>query len=281
MKDKITVFAHTIGKFLLLITLWTLSIVIAYNLTPIIEKQGKPVSTFYFEFIPFLGLIVGHFVLTKYFEKSNLSYARISKVNFLGNFLKGFSIGLLWLTVSVIPIFILGQGTLNINFSLTIFELLVYFSILFINSGMQELLIHGYLLSVLQEKYSMIVALVTTSLLFLLLHPGAINSGLIASLNVFGAGLIFGLMTIKFNSLFSATLAHSVWNYFGAVWLGLIPLDNYPSMKLISLNGNPLIVGDKNGIETSIIVTVTMMIFVAYLWKIQTTKNKSFDIEAA
>ncbi|MBK6476674.1 MAG: CPBP family intramembrane metalloprotease [Flavobacteriales bacterium] len=76
-----------------------------------------------------------------------------------------------------------------------------------------------------------------------------------ASINVFGAGLIFGLITIKFDSLICSTFAHTVWNYFGAVWFGLIPLDNYPSMKLISVTGNSLLIGDKNGMETGFIVS--------------------------
>jgi uncharacterized protein len=130
---------------------------------------------------------------------------------------------------------------------------------------MQELLVHGYLFSLLQKNYSKITALMTTSLLFLLLHPGAINSGIIASINVFGAGLIFGLITIHYDSLFSATVSHTIWNYFGAVWFGLIPLDNYPSMKLISVTGNPLFIGDKNGMETSITVTMTIILIIILL----------------
>ena len=63
------------------------------------------------------------------------------------------------------------------------------------------------------SKYSKLTALIATSFLFLLLHPGAINSGLTASINVFGAGLIFGLITIKFDSLICATFAHTAVSY--------------------------------------------------------------------
>ena len=178
----------------------------------------------------------------------------------------GILFGLLWLTVSVIIICLLGNGKLNISFTLTAAQLLLFFFVLFINASMQELLVHGYLFSLLESKYSKLTALIATSFLFLLLHPGAINSGLTASINVFGAGLIFGLITIKFDSLICATFAHTVWNYFGAVWFGLIPLDNYPSMKLISVTVNSLLIGDKNGMETGFIVTVTMLTFVMYLW---------------
>lgn len=267
MNHNLIILGQIIGKFILLLTLWIFSIVIADSLTPVIERQGKPISTLLFEFIPFLGLVIGHFVMTKYFEKSNFTFVRISKSNIWRNILLGFGVGLLWLTLSVLPIFFLGKGRLSIDFTMTTMQLLVYFVILCINAGMQELLIHGYLLSQLQRKYSTNVAIISTSLLFLLLHPGAINSGVIASINVFGAGLLFGLMTIKYDSLIVTTIAHGVWNYFGAVWLGLIPLSNYPSMRLISIFGNPLIIGDKNGIETSIVVTITMMIFVLYFWK--------------
>ncbi len=266
MKGKIKQIGIIIGKYLLLITFWILSIVLADSLTPILNEQGKPISTFFFEFIPFLGLVIGHFVMTKVFEKSTFDFVRVNKDNLLKNIVYGILFGLLWLTVSVIIICLLGNGKLNISFTLTAAQLLLFFFVLFINASMQELLVHGYLFSLLESKYSKLTALIATSFLFLLLHPGAINSGLTASINVFGAGLIFGLITIKFDSLICATFAHTVWNYFGAVWFGLIPLDNYPSMKLISVTGNSLLIGDKNGMETGFIVTVTMLTFVMYLW---------------
>ncbi len=273
MKDKFKVLGQIIGKFLLLLTIWILSIIIANSLTPIIEKQGKPTSTFFYEFIPFLGLIIGHILLIRVFEKSNLSYVRISKNNLINNLLIGFTIGFLWLIISVSIIYFLGQGTLRNSLTLTTIQLLTYFIILFINSTMQELLVHGYLFSLLLNKYSKIVALITTSTLFLFLHPGAINSGVIASINVFGAGLIFGLITLNYNSLLTSTMAHTVWNYFGAVWFGLIPLDSYPTMNLISIKGSPFIVGDKNGMETSIVITVTIIIFLSYLLIKKTAGN--------
>ena len=266
MTEKIKQIGIIIGKFLLLLTFWILSIVVADGLTPLLIKQGKPISTFFFEFIPFLGLVIGHLIMMKIFEKSGFSFVRVSKQNFSKNLILGFSFGVLWLTVSVLTIYLLGNGNLKNSFSLSASQLIFYFLLLFINASMQELLVHGYLFSLLESKYSKITALITTSILFLLLHPGAINSGLIASINVFAAGLIFGLITIKYNSLLCATFAHSVWNYFGAVWFGLIPLDNYPSLKLISVTGDPLFIGDKNGMETSIVVTIANLFFIIYLW---------------
>ena len=198
MKGKIKQIGIIIGKYLLLITFWILSIVLADSLTPILNEQGKPISTFFFEFIPFLGLVVGHFVMTKVFEKSTFDFVRVNKDNLLKNIAYGILFGLLWLTVSVIIICLLGNGKLNNSFTLTAGQLLLFFFVLFINASMQELLVHGYLFSLLESKYSKLTALIATSFLFLLLHPGAINSVLIASMNVFGSGLIFVLIRIKF-----------------------------------------------------------------------------------
>jgi membrane protease YdiL (CAAX protease family) len=255
-----------IGKYLLLITIWIISIVIADSLTIPIQGLGKPSSVFFFEFLPFLGMFFGHLILIKFFEKSGLSYIRLTKHKFFSKLLVGVFFGLFWLAIAVIPIYLLGQGQLTEGFSLTLTQLSIYFLILFFNAAMQELLVHGYLFSLLQNKYSKVTALIVTSILFLLLHPGAINAGIIASINVFGAGLIFGLITIYFDSLLSATLSHTIWNYFGAVWFGLIPLDNYPSMNLITVTGNPLLIGDKNGMETSITVTITILLIITLIF---------------
>ncbi len=267
MKTKIKVLAQIIGKYLVLLVFFILGILLAESLSPFIKKQEKPVTTFLFEFFPFVGLLIGHLVVIKLFEKSNLSYVKIHKKLMLSNTLIGFFLGFIWLIVSVLTIIIINNGVVKTSISEPLSLLLTYFAILFINSAMQELLVHGYLFSLLQNKYSKWTALIVTSLLFLLLHPGAINSGIVASINVFSAGLIFGLIIIKYDSLLNATLAHTVWNYFGAVWFGLIPLSAYPSMKLITITGNPLFAGDKNGMETSIIVTATAFIFVYILMK--------------
>lgn len=261
---RIKQLAAIIGKFLLLLTFFILSIVLADSLTPVLQRQEKPIATFFFEFIPFLGLLFGHFFMVKFFEKSNLGFVRVSGRNAGKNIALGFAVGLMWVTASMLAIYVLGQGKLNDRFLLTVPQLLYYFLLLLINASMQELLVHGYLFSVLERTYSKLTALITTSILFLLLHPGAMQSGLVASINVFGAGLIFGLITMKFDSLVLATVAHTTWNYFGAVWFGQIPLDNYPSLQLISVTGDPLIVGDKNGMETSVVVTVIIFFVVAY-----------------
>jgi membrane protease YdiL (CAAX protease family) len=265
MQEKIKTVGQIIGKFFLLLTIWIISIVIADSLSTTITSLGKPSSVFLFEFLPFLGLYFGHLILIRLFEKSGLSFIRVSMSNFFSKLLIGLFFGLFWLAIAVIPIYFLGKGQLTTVFSLNATQLSIYFFILFVNAAMQELLVHGYLFSLLQNKYSKVTALIVTSILFLLLHPGAINAGIIASINVFGAGLIFGLITIYFDSLFSATIAHSIWNYFGAVWFGLIPLDNYPSMKLISVTGNPLFIGDKNGMETSVTVTITIVLLITMI----------------
>jgi len=266
-----------IGKYLLLITIWIISIVIADALTKPIQGLGKPTSVFLFEFLPFLGMLFGHFIVIKIFEKSGLSFIRLTGHQFFSKLLVGVFFGVFWLMIAVIPIYFLGQGQLTEVFSLTATQLLIYFFILFVNAAMQELLVHGYLFSLLQNKYSKITALIVTSILFLLLHPGAINAGIIASINVFGAGLIFGLIIICFDSLLSATVAHTIWNYFGAVWFGLIPLDNYPTMKLLKVTGDPIFIGDKNGMETSLTVTVTIVLVITIILIRKNLRHKIFQ----
>lgn len=265
-----------IGKYLLLITIWIISIVIADSLTIPIKGLGKPSSVFLFEFLPFLGMLLGHLIVIKFFEESGLSFIRLTKHKFFSKLFAGVFLGAFWLMIAVIPIYLLGQGQLTKVFSLTATQLLIYFLVLFVNAAMQELLVHGYLFSLLQNKYSKITALIVTSILFLLLHPGAINAGIIASINVFGAGLIFGLIIIYFDSLFSATVAHTIWNYFGAVWFGLIPLDNYPTMKLLKVTGDSIFIGDKNGMETSLTVTISIILVIAMILVRKSLRNKLF-----
>ncbi len=73
---------------------------------------------------------------------------------------------------------------------------------------MEELMFRGFVLDLASEVYSKWTAILISAILFALIHPLYI----LTVLNAFWAGLIYGYVRIKTNSLWPSILLHSAWN---------------------------------------------------------------------
>lgn len=71
----------------------------------------------------------------------------------------------------------------------------------------EEILMRGYILNSLQNKYDVVIALLVSSLLFAVLHFNFVQT-----LSAIVCGLILGLLYISTGSLFCCILAHSLYN---------------------------------------------------------------------
>jgi membrane protease YdiL (CAAX protease family) len=77
----------------------------------------------------------------------------------------------------------------------------------------EELMVRGYLLTVLADGFGKVAAVVTTSVLFALLHysnPGATLSSLVV---VALAGIWLGVVRLSTASLYAGWAAHVAWNF--------------------------------------------------------------------
>ena len=73
---------------------------------------------------------------------------------------------------------------------------------------MEELMFRGFVLDLASEVYSKWTAILISAILFALIHPLYI----LTVLNAFWAGLIYGYVRMKTNSLWPSILLHSIWN---------------------------------------------------------------------
>jgi uncharacterized protein len=258
--------AKIVGKTVLLVSIWAGSLALISSFDSAITALGKPTSTFLYEFLPLLGILIPSLVLWAYLEKEKPARLGFGQQKALPDFFTGSLIGLVWVALSVGGLALTTQLNPDPVFRLDAGLLLIYFVILTLNAAMQEVLVRGYLFRLVERDFGVTVALIVTSLVFLLLHPGAINAGVIASVNVFMASLIFGIALVRSGNLWLPLGIHTVWNYVSAVFLGVMPLDNYPSMKWLSPVGDTLFTGGKNGYEAGVIVSVTALLVLGGLW---------------
>jgi uncharacterized protein len=81
----------------------------------------------------------------------------------------------------------------------------------------EELMCRGYLLTVVRDSVGTKIAVITTSLMFALLHlanPGATAMSVTV---VMVSGVLLATVRLRFNSLYAAWLAHFGWNWVMAV----------------------------------------------------------------
>lgn len=83
----------------------------------------------------------------------------------------------------------------------------------------EELLLRGYIFAVLREAVGSRWTLISTSIVFGLLHipnPGADAQSILI---VMMAGFFLASIFLATGSLYAATMAHFIWNWFMAAWL--------------------------------------------------------------
>jgi len=152
----------------------------------------------------------------------------------------------------------------SIQFSLI--DQLFYLSLFAVVSLNEEIAIRGYILQNLSSSFNKYIALVLSSLVFMIMHIGNPNMSAVPLFNLFLAGLLLGVYYIHKNNLWFPIGAHITWNYFQGPVLGFeVSGNDVDSIFIQSLDGSELITGGEFGFEGSIILTVFMIIGIVYL----------------
>jgi hypothetical protein len=172
-----------------------------------------------------------------------------------------------------VGLIVLGFGTLYIfNFlsvasiQFSLIDQLFYLSLFAVVSLNEEIAIRGYILQNLSSSFNKYIALVLSSLVFMIMHIGNPNMSAVPLFNLFLAGLLLGVYCIHKNNLWFPIGAHITWNYFQGPVLGFeVSGNDVDSIFIQSLSGSELITGGEFGFEGSIILTVLMIIGIVYL----------------
>ena len=152
----------------------------------------------------------------------------------------------------------------SIQFSLI--DQVFYLSLFAVVSLNEEIAIRGYILQNLSSSFNKYIALVLSSLVFMIMHIGNPNMSAVPLFNLFLAGLLLGVYCIHKNNLWFPIGAHITWNYFQGPVLGFeVSGNDVDSIFIQSLSGSELITGGEFGFEGSIILTVLMIIGIVYL----------------
>jgi len=145
--------------------------------------------------------------------------------------------------------------------------LLLAFFIGFVIQGMsEEVLLRGYLMISIAGRNSIILAVLTNSVLFALMH--IFNSGIsvIGIINLVLFGIFASLYVLKTNSIWGACAVHTMWNFVQGNIFGIkvSGLDTRVSLfSFVPASEGTLLNGGAFGLEGGLAVTIVLCISIA------------------
>ena len=217
----------------------------------------------------------------RYFENLNLTSVGLQfNTKAYSRYLSGLLIGILFGTVIVYSIYLLGGYEIENNLDATARDwlpVLIMLLAFMVQAGTEELLFRGWLMARLHTRYGMWMAVIGNSILFTLFHIGSIDFETATWINT-GIFLIMCLLfsiflslhAIKTGSIWGACAFHASWNWvfinaFGLpttgldldinpIWQDFAPVADAP----VWLNGGVM------GPEDTVVTMVVLLL--ACLW---------------
>ncbi len=135
----------------------------------------------------------------------------------------------------------------------------------------EEIMFRGILLKYIKAKTNIYIALLSTSILFGIVHlfNGQLKgiSLVLLMVSITTAGIMYGLAVYLFNSVWASIIIHIIWNLSALITVTDQNIE-YGVIQYIIKSTNPLITGGEYGIDASLIsiagYTVIIFILIAY-----------------
>lgn len=228
--------------------------------------------------------ILMSFIVVKWFItkilKSDLNTYRILPIKFFGIC---FFIGCVQLISVFFTYFIFVKG----RFIFPHYNSWIEFSEMFLSASiitgiaaplLEEMIFRGILLSYLEKKYNIYVAIFIPSILFATLHifNGKLNlqSLLLLLLGGVLVGIMYSLATLIFESIWASVIIHIIWNL-GGLFNFSQRNDNWGLVQYILSEKNVFITGGDYGVDTSIISIISYIFVILFLLVVTKTKSKN------
>ena len=201
----------------------------------------------------------------KFISREDFVSIGLNFVGFKIDFYKGLLAGTVLICSGFILLTVLNLTLIDLTY-FSFYDQIFYFFLFTIVSLNEEIAIRGYILHNLSSSFNKYVALIISSLVFMIMHLGNPNIGILPLVNLFLAGIFLGIYTIHKNNLWFPIGAHLTWNYLQGPIFGFEVSGN----KINSLfeqkpNGHELLTGGNFGFEGSIILTLFLMISIFYM----------------
>jgi membrane protease YdiL (CAAX protease family) len=206
--------------------------------------------------------------MARFVDRRSFSTLGFSPAQLGRDLLMGILIGSLWLGLSLGVLWLFGWAIPESSGVLDGPVLAVAGLALVLNTVIQEVLARSYTFQTIRSQTSPAWAILLSAVIFMLYHAAGFRGAWLPAVNVFLAGVLFGVAVYRTGNLWLPISIHFAWNFLLGPVLGLAVSgqDIANHWQLFSLQGPVLFSGGAFGIEGGLIVTLITLLGTAALW---------------
>ena len=207
-----------------------------------------------------MGTLFTVWIFQKFISKERFISIGLDFINYKNDFYQGLAVGTGLISIGFFTLIILNLTSIDLTY-FSIYDQIFYFFLFIVVSLNEEIAIRGYILHNLSQSFNKYIALIISSFVFMGMHLGNPNIGMLPLVNLFLAGIFLGVYRIHKNNLWFPIGAHLMWNYLqGPIYGFEVSGNKINSLFEQKLNGHELLTGGNFGYEGSIILTVFLII---------------------
>ena len=195
----------------------------------------------------------------KYFENTTYDYFGFSKENNLVAVKAGFGLAI-FSVVGVVAILLISNNiSLTLSNDFKISTIIILIILVLIQGFLEEIVFRGYLMTRLAAKKGKWVAIILSSLFYLVFRMSNQTTSKLDLINIFLISIVMSLLYWYFDNILVIAIFHAFWNCISGVILGfnisgIRVSDSLFAVKAMS--DKQILIGGSYGIEGSIISTV-------------------------
>ena len=195
----------------------------------------------------------------KYFEKATYDYFGFSKENNLVAIKAGLGLAIFSVVGIVVILLISNNISLTLSKDLKIGTIIILIILVLIQGFLEEIVFRGYLMTRLAAKKGKWIAIILSSLFYLVFRMFNPTTSKLDLINIFLISIVMSLLYWYFDNILVIAIFHAFWNCISGVILGfnisgIRVSDSLFTVKAIS--DKQILTGGSYGIEGSIIATV-------------------------
>ena len=219
----------------------------------------------------------------KLIQRRSWNSIGLSRKHAFSHYVRGYFFGGIAISVAVAVCVVTGAGSF-VDFDHAPFSIIALFLIGYLIQGAsEELLCRGYFMYSVARRYPMWIAVVSSSVLFALLHMPNNGVSINAFLNLFLFGVFTALLTLRTGSIWYASGFHSAWNFFQGNLYGIKVSGMDMHGSLLSFISNPsktYLNGGDFGMEGGFLCTALLIVGIFILLRtagrnVHTTDRKT------
>ena len=207
-----------------------------------------------------MGTLFTVWIFQKFISKERFISIGLDFINYKNDFYQGLAVGTGLISIGFFTLIILDLTSIDLTY-FSIYDQIFYFFLFIVVSLNEEIAIRGYILHNLSQSFNKYIALIISSFVFMGMHLGNPNIGVLPLTNLFLAGIFLGVYRIHKNNLWFPIGAHLMWNYLqGPIYGFEVSGNKINSLFEQKLQGHEVLTGGNFGYEGSIILTVFLII---------------------